>query len=487
IYRIPVQAGSSGTRRVMRASSSSCWRNRISTFPPLRSGLTLTGSASASRMSREASSNSTGVSLRCGWGTSRAPERYSRTSSSVFRTERRSACMRCASSAICSSVSRPRSARACPSVSLPSSRRAWILSGSCARRRVLVTAARLLPSRLASCSLLSPNPSMSVWYAAAVSRGFRSSLCRFSTSASSMDSFSPACLMRTGTLSNPASFAARSRLSPAISSKPLSVERTTSGWRMPTSRIEAASSLMPASGKLRRGWRVLGRIAEGGSSSNLSPPTLSPVAMSAESPRPSPLLPTTQYLLGDGRVCLRPGALGGVERDREPEAWRLAQPHVPGYDRAEHPIPEEGPYLLGHLVGQVGARVEHREEHPSHLEIWIQFFPHHPYALHELREPLQGVVLALYGDEDLVRRGQRVEREQVERRRTIEEHHVVRIRRQLLQGPLELELPSQTGHQLDLRTHEVDGGWCDVQPTNARDDGNLLQGFALEQHVVHAS
>src|SRR5918999_1281815 len=228
-----------------------------------------------------------------------------------------------------------------------------------------------------------------------------------------MDSFSPACLMRTGTLSSPASFAARSLLSPAMSSNPLSVERTTSGWRIPTSRIEAASSLMPASGKLRRGWRVFGRMAVVGNSSNLSPPTLSPVAMSAESPRPSPLLPTAQHLLGNGRVRLRPGALGSVESYRQTEAGRLAQPYVPGYYRTEHTISEEGTYLVGYLVGEVGARVEHRQEDPSHLEAGVQLFPHHPYALHELRQALEGVVLALYRNEDLVGRGERVERQQI--------------------------------------------------------------------------
>src|SRR5215218_663664 len=379
--------GCSGVRRVISASSSSFWRNRISTFPPLRRGLTLTGSSSASRMSREASSNSTGVSLRCCdcvWRACWAPERYSRTSSSVFRTESRSTWILCARWSIWSSVSRPSNARACPSVSFPSSSRARIFSGNCARRRVLVTAARLLPSRLASCSLLNPKPSMSTWYAAAVSSGLRSSLCKFSTSASSTDSFSPACLMRTGTRSSPASLAARSLLSPAMSSKPFVVERTTSGWSIPTSRIEAASSLMPVSGKLRRGWRVLGRIAETGSSSNFNPPTLSPVAMSAERPRPSPLLPTAQYLLGYGRIRLRPATLGSVERDRQPETRRFAQAHVPGYDRVEHAIAEEGAYLLRYLVGEVGAGIEHRKEHPSYLQSRVQLLPHHPDALHEL-------------------------------------------------------------------------------------------------------
>src|SRR5215218_1187906 len=363
--------GCSGVRRVISASSSSFSRNRISTFPPLRRDLTLTGSSSASRMSRDASSNSTGVSLRvwgCVWRASWAPERYSRTSSSVFRTERRSAWILCARWTIWSSVSRPNNARACPSVSFPSSSRARIFSGNCARRRVLVTAARLLPSRLASCSLLNPKPSMSAWYAAAVSSGLRSSLCRFSTSASSMDSFSPACLMRTGTLSRSASFAALSLLSPAMSSKPAGVERTTSGCRIPTSRMEAASSLIPASGKLFLGWREFGCMADTGNSSNFSPPTPSPVAMRAESPRPRPRLPTAQDLVGYGRVRHRAGALRCVECYGHPEAGGFTQPYVPRHYCVEDALPEEGTHLFGHLVGQVRAWIEHRQKHPAHLE-----------------------------------------------------------------------------------------------------------------------
>src|ERR671921_828382 len=336
-------------------------------------------------MRREASSNWTGVSRRC-WGcvgrASRAPERYSRTSSSVFRTERGSTWILCASWTICSSVSRPSSARACPSVSLPSSSRALIFSGSCPRRRVLVTAARLLPRRLASCSLLNPKPSMSTWYAAAVSSGLRFSLCKFSTSASSMDSSSAACLMRTGTLSRPASFAALSLLSPAMSSKPPGVGRTTRGCNIPTSCMEAASSLIPASGKLLLGWRELGRIADTGNSSNLSPPTLSPVAIRAESPRPRPRLPTAHYLICNGRIGFCPCALRRVECYGHAEAGRFAQPYVPGYDGVEDLLSEEGPHFLGHLMGQVRAGIEHRKEHPSDLETGVQLLSYHPDALH---------------------------------------------------------------------------------------------------------
>src|SRR5215211_6547377 len=157
-----------------------------------------------------------------------------------------------------------------------------------------------------------------------------------------MDSSSAACLMRTGTLSRPASFAALSLLSPAMSSNPPGVGRTTRGCNIPTSCMEAASSLIPASGKLLLGWREFGRIADTGSSSNFSPPTLSPVAMSADRPRPRPLLPTTHHLVRNGRIRLGSCALRRVEGYGHAEAGCFTQPYVPRDDGMEDAIPEEG-------------------------------------------------------------------------------------------------------------------------------------------------
>src|SRR5215210_8196206 len=277
-----------------------------------------------------------------------------------------------------------------------------------------------------------------------------------------MDSSSAACLMRTGTLSRPASFAALSLLSPAMSSKPPGVGRTTRGCNIPTSCMEAESSLIPASGKLLLGWRELGRIADTGNSSNLSPPTLSPVAIRAESPRPRPRLPTAHYLVCNGRIGFCPRALRRVECYGHAETGRFAQPYVPGYDGVEDLLPEEGPHFLGHLMGQVRTGIEHGKEHPSDLETGVQLLPDHPDALHELGQALQRVILALYRDEDFIGGGQCVEGQQIQRRRTVEQHSVVR--RQLLQGPLELEFACQARNQLDLGPHEVDGGGRDVEP-----------------------
>src|SRR5215208_2359625 len=300
-----------------------------------------------------------------------------------------------------------------------------------------------------------------------------------------MDSSSPACLMRTGTLSMPASLAALSLLSPAMSSKPPGVGRTTRGCNIPTSCMEAASSRIPASGKLVLGWREFGRIADTGNSSNFSPPTLSPVAMRAERPRPKPLLPTVHHFVRNSRIRLGSCALRRVEGYGHPEAGGFAQPHVPRDYGVEDSFSEEGTYFIGHLMGQVRAWIEHRQEYPAYLESRIQFFPDHPDALHELGESLKRVVLALYRDKCLISGGKRVEGQEIQGRRTVEQHPVVR--RQFLQRALELELPRQAGDQFDLSPDQVDGGRRDLEPFDLCLHSHVAQRFALQQYVVHAS
>jgi len=54
----------------------------------------------------------------------------------------------------------------------------------------------------------------------------------------------------------PAASAARNRRSPATSSYPSGVGRTSTGWRTPFSRIEAASSSSASGEKVLLGWRI---------------------------------------------------------------------------------------------------------------------------------------------------------------------------------------------------------------------------------------
>ncbi len=50
---------------------------------------------------------------------------------------------------------------------------------------------------------------------------------------------------------------------------------------------------------------------------------------------------------------------------------------------------------LDHLVSEIRASIEHGEQHAPDLQRRVKLFPHHSYAPHELREPLESVVFAL--------------------------------------------------------------------------------------------
>src|SRR3989337_2470563 len=114
-------------------------------------------------------------------------------------------------------------------------------------------------------------------------------------------------------------------------------------------------------------------MAETVSSSNLRPPTPSPVAMRAESPRPRPRLPTAHHLLSHGLVGLRAGASGRVSRDGQPEARGLAEPDVPRHYGRVNAVSEKRADLLGYLTREVGARIVHREQDSPHPERRIEF------------------------------------------------------------------------------------------------------------------
>ncbi len=90
--------------------------------------------------------------------------------------------------------------------------------------------------------------------------GFKFSRCRFSINASSSTARSSASRTITGTSANPSNCDARQRRSPAISSNCPPRSRTISGWTMPCSRIESASSRNASSENFLRGCNEQGRI-----------------------------------------------------------------------------------------------------------------------------------------------------------------------------------------------------------------------------------
>ena len=59
-------------------------------------------------------------------------------------------------------------------------------------------------------------------------------------------------------------------------------------------------------------------------------------------------------------------------------------------------------HLVGHLRGEPGPGVEHGQQHGAQLEVVVQLPLDQIDGPHQLGDALQGVVLALDGNQDLV-------------------------------------------------------------------------------------
>ena len=157
------------------------------------------------------------------------------------------------------------SARAWPARDLAARRpSAFTSSGRSSSRTRLAIVDRSTFTRAASSSCVHWYSSMYRWNDAAFSIGLRSLRCTFSTIASSAICRSVTSRICTGTRSQPAICAARSRRSPAMSWYRPSMRRTTIGCRKPCVRMLSHRSAISASSNAVRGWYGLRSIAASG-------------------------------------------------------------------------------------------------------------------------------------------------------------------------------------------------------------------------------
>ena len=93
--------------------------------------------------------------------------------------------------------------------------------------------------------------------------------------------------------------------------------------------------------------------------------------------------------------------------------------------RAEHPVAEVLLEDLDRLLGMQRPRVHHRGQDARDFHVRIQVLADHGEGVLELEEPAHREILALHGDDHLVGRGQRVHRQESQRRRRIDADEVV--------------------------------------------------------------
>ena len=135
-----------------------------------------------------------------------------------------------------------------------------------------------------------------------------------------------------------------------------------------------------------------------------------------------------EHLAGERQVGLRAARLRVVQHHRQAVAGRFAEPDVPRDDGVERLFLEELPHVARHLLAQVRALVVHRQQDALDVERRVERRANAAHRRHEVGEPLEREVLAVQRDEHGVGGDERVERQEAERRRTVDEDVVERGR-----------------------------------------------------------
>ena len=114
-----------------------------------------------------------------------------------------------------------------------------------------------------------------------------------------------------------------------------------------------------------------------------------------------------------------------VEHYRHAVTGSLGQADVPRYNSFKYLRAEEATEVGGNLLRERSAVVIHGEKDAFDREGWVDRPTEAHQSVEKLSDTFQCQELALDRDEDGIRGGQRVEREQVERRCAVNEDVVV--------------------------------------------------------------
>ena len=198
-------------------------------------------------------------------------------------------------------------------------------------------------------------------------------------------------------------------------------------------------------------------------------PAIAPVSASAApGPGASCAPASRQQLVSQRGVAASAYGRRLVPGQRDSEAGRLGDSDISRDDGREHPVAKVLRGLGRYLAREVEALVVHRQQDAFDGQSRVQVALDQPDGVQELGQPLQGVVLALDGDQHRVGGHKGVDREQSKRRRTIDQDVVV-VGQDGRQRLGEDSLSVADAHKLDLRSGQVPVGRHDVQAAVPRD------------------
>ena len=139
-----------------------------------------------------------------------------------------------------------------------------------------------------------------------------------------------------------------------------------------------------------------------------------------------------------------------IDQRRHPVTGRFAEPDVARDHVLENQLAQAIAHIVGNLIGQSVAAIEHGQDDPDDAEVGIEALLDPFDRLEELAEPLEREEFALQRDEEGIGRTERVERQQSQRGWAVDETHIVSLRIQ--------RLPQARGAIIDRNQFDLGSG-----------------------------
>ena len=185
------------------------------------------------------------------------------------------------------------------------------------------------------------------------------------------------------------------------------------------------------------------------------------------------------------QVAHRAARAGVVVEDRHAVARRLGHLHAARDDGPQHLVAEVRADIVGDLIGQLGAPVVHRQDDGGDVQLRVQVRLDHLDVAQQLAHALEGVVLALDRDQHLGRGHERVDGEQAQRRRAVDEDVVEVVVLEFGERGAQPAFARHHADQFDLGARQVDGGRHAEQALAVRAAlQRVLQRDLADQHLV---
>ena len=142
-------------------------------------------------------------------------------------------------------------------------------------------------------------------------------------------------------------------------------------------------------------------------------------------------------------------------------------------------------HLGHHLQAQVGAAVQHRQQHALDVQAGVQRLFHPLDGLHQAGHTLQRVILALDGDHHAIRGSEGIDRQQGQTGRTVDQDEV-EVLRHGGDGGFQAELTPVHPHQLQLSARQADVAAGNGKVAEIRLFHHVLHLHAAHQHLIDA-